>query len=1011
MAMRFMAGLNSIIQSMGDPKALKTTVETLGFQHLDLEVTVPRVIVFRDAIVDLLSMELGERFTSKAKSGWNSILNYVGGAYIYIRSKYTIRIKILKSSWQVANNKAKDLFSEKDTKDAGGAAEEGEGEEGGEGGEGKAKAETNDAEAEEGNNEKGAGNEEGGAKKKNNGAMQVPTTYNEMFLFNAAVMGFSSSSEWFEEILESFDTIVENVANSYRLQEECDTLSLRLQKVKSTINLPEYRSVMLASLRSLVPKDWDSQHEVAWNWLWENVERMLKALIGKPIVWEKSLERLILSFTEDNLNYVRREVYARFFALAPSGQDYFKQSTTRLYWIADRVVEMTLEMYRDPRKMVEDISALGLRHVGYGIPTEFFAPFVSGACEVLQSMNVEPDAEEGFRWSLSLVAKILVRTISEGSTIVMKAINTNRAKELKKAISCAPRGNRSMWMLNVTVGTQSISPLFWAIESGSLQVAGAMIVDLLVIRADRDNYYYGCDDLFARHPDVIKVLVDEAEVLLPPLFDGLIWRSRQTNDGQRRVNYYIKHLVVDDRGDFSSNLECIVNAKDPKLVCHPVVILFSDLLWDGIASRIFLMGRAWFLTTLCIFILSQSILQHILMDKTETAEKDDSWDSDIEVLRIVIFACRVIVYIGSMGDLIRIQVQSLYQDIRNQRFVQIEGTPLKVPGYLLGWKNSVSLCLVILLLVMFSQEPIFYCLDEDTEAEMTKVKNTWFSQNCEAAASHIKAYSTVSMLAMLLYWVLLIDLTLVSTRVSAFVLACGLVIAELGLYLFALTFSIATFASSISALNHNVKDFAGIQKGALSLTGIALGMYNTDHYEEVQKHSFMLMALSIFVIITVIFLVNLLIAQLNGSYAAVYEDMVGYARLNRSKVVTEMMQGASQTKWNRFINDLAFDEKLEFNEGDIGLAGGVQVLEAANENPQTVDNIRRFGGSTSVTMQWPEELEGDADDDENKFERLEKMVQRTAKLISEASGGKKKKNATGGDSQSSGGGGGSDGSL
>lgn len=29
--------------------------------------------------------------------------------------------------------------------------------------------------------------------------------------------------------------------------------------------------------RSLAPKDWDTEHEVAWNWLWENVERVLKA--------------------------------------------------------------------------------------------------------------------------------------------------------------------------------------------------------------------------------------------------------------------------------------------------------------------------------------------------------------------------------------------------------------------------------------------------------------------------------------------------------------------------------------------------------------------------------------------------------------------------------------------------------------------------------------------------------------------------------------------------------------
>ena len=34
---------------------------------------------------------------------------------------------------------------------------------------------------------------------------------------------------------------------------------------------------------------------------------------------------------------------------------------------------------------------------------------------------------QGFRWALALMAKMLVRTITEGSTIVMKAINSNRA--------------------------------------------------------------------------------------------------------------------------------------------------------------------------------------------------------------------------------------------------------------------------------------------------------------------------------------------------------------------------------------------------------------------------------------------------------------------------------------------------------------------------------------------------------------------------------------------------------
>ena len=75
----------------------------------------------------------------------------------------------------------------------------------------------------------------------------------------------------------------------------------------------------------------------------------------------------------------------------------------------------------------------------------------------------------------------------------MKAINTNSAKQIRKAVACAPRNRRAQWLLNITVGTQSISPLFWAIESSNLDAARAMIIDLFVIRADRDTYYYGCD--------------------------------------------------------------------------------------------------------------------------------------------------------------------------------------------------------------------------------------------------------------------------------------------------------------------------------------------------------------------------------------------------------------------------------------------------------------------------------------------------------------------------------------
>ncbi len=60
--------------------------------------------------------------------------------------------------------------------------------------------------------------------------------------------------------------------------------------------------------------------------------------------------------------------------------------------------------------------------------------------------------------------------------------------------------------MNIRVGTESISPLLWAVETNALGTARAILADLLAIRADRVAYYYGMDALFDRHPDIVEVL-------------------------------------------------------------------------------------------------------------------------------------------------------------------------------------------------------------------------------------------------------------------------------------------------------------------------------------------------------------------------------------------------------------------------------------------------------------------------------------------------------------------------
>merc|ERR1719498_1295350 len=95
------------------------------------------------------------------------------------------------------------------------------------------------------------------------------------------------------------------------------------------------------------------------------------------------------------------------------------------------------------------------------------------------------------------------------------------------------------------------------------------------------------------------------------------------------------------------------------------------------------------------------------------------------------------------------------------------------------------------------------------------------------------------------------------------------------------------------------------------------------------------------------------------------------------------MPVVSEKRWKAFCEALKLDQKCEFNAGDIGVTGGMQSTEPANLNPTTVDMIKRFGGSTSVEMQWPAETEG-AGDEDDRFERLENLIQKTLKRITKS---------------------------
>jgi len=76
----------------------------------------------------------------------------------------------------------------------------------------------------------------------------------------------------------------------------------------------------------------------------------------------------------------------------------------------------------------------------------------------------------------------------------------------------------------------------------------------------------------------------------------------------RRVNYYVKYLITDEEGSFSKTLGWMAERRDPKLLCHPVMVLVADFVWTKVAFLSFVYGKSWFMFTVLVFIMGQSIL-------------------------------------------------------------------------------------------------------------------------------------------------------------------------------------------------------------------------------------------------------------------------------------------------------------------------------------------------------------------------------------------------------------------
>lgn len=591
----------------------------------------------------------------------------------------------------------------------------------------------------------------------------------------------------------------------------------------------------------------------------------------------------------------------------------------------------------EPDEVAHDIRALGMRHIKYAIPADYFPLFGESLVIVL------PGVLEGY-WDDSVrgawegvfefVKNCMTRAVLSGTNLVTKALVKNSPEDCADAIDQAPRCERNLWMLEVDVSNIKVSPFFWGIQDSKLDVSKFMLEDILCIRADREAYYYGKDELFRVHPDLIEFMCKLAPQLLVVVFDGLMWHSRNIEDGKRRVNYYMRDIYGDPNMErfadpYKTPLAELTRLHNSAVFVHPFVLFVLDLKWSQFSRDMYMKSQFIYTLQLVFFMVGWVMLD----------QKDD-----------IAFGFRIAAMSIASYVLLVTQVPRILREIYQKQVVNI-GCGIRIPVFLTKLTNAGRLLVSISLVCSFA-------LDEHFD-EALGIEN------------RAEAVALFEGLASCVMWALLLDLSQLSLVLLKFQHKLGAVIVQFFIFYACLLVCLMGFATGMYLADHPViTHFDNVWHSILYLYATFLGIYSFYLYEFSAQ---MLLLFFLFSVGAVLMLGRLILAIMTSVTVNQDSQVEGYAFLERAQLSVELESMCSLGFRQRVWAKMGCESSVEFDAGDMGPGGGLQVREVVGRQMSqraADDRIMRFPGECDKNKPWPKV---DTSNDKNIGDRLDKL--------------------------------------
>ncbi|CAK9101772.1 Retrovirus-related Pol polyprotein from transposon TNT 1-94 [Durusdinium trenchii] len=343
----------------------------------------------------------------------------------------------------------------------------------------------------------------------------------------------------------------------------------------------------------------------------------------------------------------------------------------------------------------------------------------------------------------------------------------------------------------------------------------------------------------------------------------------------------------------------------------------------------------------------------------------------------ILAAARFLVYTVGFLRLLYWHISQTFIAYRSKALVK--GCGLWLPQYLTRGAAKISLLLCLTMLAMMTARKL-------RGMEFACVAVGVFSFRCDGWTDQMSLlYEIFVIIAVFLYVILIVEVGSVSIKLSEYRVLCLHAIEQVLLCFGVVLLTILTFAFAISGMTReaggNGLDLEWADVGTIisTLIRLSFGAMDIGSIQHVAEDSpLLIVVIILFMMMVYTFFFNLLVSQFCGVYTSLAADIKGHARLARGEIIIETFKAVKLTRWQKFMNALHLDQKVDFEQGDIGLAGGIKTFEPALAHPVAKDQIIRFGGRTESHLPWPEKIEGTVDTIERTSEDLRPELSETS---------------------------------